>query len=278
MIIGLEIPAFGSIAAREAVSLGATRIELNAKGSYSKGGLTPSLQDLEDFLSATNGDQRVPVRIMIRPRGPPAENCGSSSSGRDFIYSDSEFEEMQRDIKKFKESGLLDVEYGDGFVFGILIEDDDGTTTTTTTTTTTKTARVDVKRCSILEEAAYPYKCVFHRAFDEIVDSDWERGLGDIAKCRFSGILTSGGPGRAIDNVVTLEKIIDGAMPLNVEIIVGGGVRKGNVVEIMQRLRLRDRGDGLVCLHSACLRAGDDERVEPGEVQGILAQVGSESR
>lgn len=108
MGIGLEIPVFGGNAASRAVELGASRIELNATGSYPDGGLAPSLEDLRRVA-----DIEVPVRIMIRPRGPPSE-----SRVRDFIYSDAEFADMESAIRRFKETGLLNEARGDGFVLG----------------------------------------------------------------------------------------------------------------------------------------------------------------
>jgi copper homeostasis protein len=278
--LGLEIPAFGASAARDAVNLGATRIELNALGSYSEGGLTPSLEDLKQITSAPA--PRVPLRIMIRPRGPPFSSSSSEvgeSGKRDFLYSDEEFEAMEASVETFKDSGLLDVSRGDGFVFGILREDDEGEE---------ERARkqrcwVDSERCARLVQAARPFRCVFHRAFDEIVSCDdavsddaarpaWETGLEAVAACGFDGILTSGGLGKAVDNIGMLEKIIPKAQALRVEIIVGGWVRTANIGELTQRLALKQRASS-VYLHSACLLGDGGEEINPKEVQGILAQL-----
>ncbi|KAI0867634.1 hypothetical protein GGS24DRAFT_484992 [Hypoxylon argillaceum] len=283
--LGLEIPAFGGSAALRAIALGATRIELNAEGSYGEGGLTPSLEDLKQLTSASNPG--LPLRIMIRPRGPPAASSSSQAGGisaRDFLYSDEEFEIMNASIREFKDSGILDVSRGDGFVFGILEEDGraDGKDSL-------RRLRcwVDKTRCAHLVRAAKPFKCVFHRAFDEIVSCDgdnaaatsdesarssWETGLEAVAACGFDGILTSGGLGKAVDNVDILEKIIRRAQDLQIEIIVGGGVRTANVGEITHRLVLRERSDH-VYLHSACLQGDSSENINPEEVQGIVAQL-----
>ncbi|KAI1284702.1 hypothetical protein F5Y07DRAFT_12206 [Xylaria sp. FL0933] len=279
--LGLEVPAFGAPAALSAATLGATRVELNALGSYAEGGLTPSLEDLEQFTSTSDG--RPPVRVMIRPRGPPSSSSSSEANGkskRDFLYSDAEFEDMEESIQKFRDSGLLDANRSDGFVFGILEEDgyekgDDRARG--------QRCWVDKKRCARLVQAAQPFKCVFHRAFDEIVSCDdatsdginrpaWETGLEDIAACGFEGILTSGGLGKAVDNLAMLEKIIQKAQTLRIEIIVGGGIRTANVGQITQKLELRARADS-VYLHSACLHGDGREQINAEEVQGILAQL-----
>ncbi|KLU84975.1 CutC family protein [Magnaporthiopsis poae ATCC 64411] len=113
----LEIPIFSPAAAKDAASLGAHRIELNAAGSYPVGGLTPSLSELSALL-AQLGQQspRIPIRIMIRPRGAPG-----APGQPDFIYSAPELASMRDAIAGFKASGLLDAGRGDGFVFGALL-------------------------------------------------------------------------------------------------------------------------------------------------------------
>ncbi|KAL7625245.1 hypothetical protein AAE478_004460 [Parahypoxylon ruwenzoriense] len=272
MGIGLEIPVFGASAASTAIQLGASRIELNAAGSYPDGGLTPSLEDLEHVAHI---DTSVPVRIMIRPRGPLP-----GSGKRDFVYSDEEFDEMEASIRKFRESGLLREEHGDGFVFGIL---DEGSQSGNVDATRAR-CRVDRERCRALVDLARPFRTVFHRAFDEIVSCDddisnlnerqaWKTGLDDLLACGFDVVLTSGGLGRAIQNVGMLDEIITKAEKLGIEIIVGGGVRKHNVNELAQRLDLKGRTYS-THVHSACLSNSDSEHVDSGEVAGILSRLG----
>ena len=261
--ICFEIPVFGGNAALGAVAAGASRIELNAADSYPAGGLTPSLQDLQVITAAALS---VPLRIMIRPRGPPSS---SALGGRDFIYSDPEFEQMKNEIAKLMQSGLLDVERGDGFVFGILAED-----------TSRGGCVVDTRRCSILVEASRPFKTVFHRAFDEVVscgaltDGDegrqpWKVALDDLARCGFDGVLTSGGLGTAPHNADVLVNILDEASKLNIEIIVGGGVRSRNLPQLVRALRLSERSQR-ISVHSSCLPPGETEKVDSVEVGAIL--------
>lgn len=264
---GFEIPVFGGNAALGAVAAGASRIELNAAGSYPAGGLTPSLKDLQAITAAALG---VPLRIMIRPRGPPSS---PTSGGRDFIYSDPEFEQMRVDIARFVESGLLDAERGDGFVFGILAED-----------ASRAGCVVDTRRCGILVEAAHPFKTVFHRAFDEVVscgaltDADqgrqpWQVALDDLARCGFDGILTSGGLGTAPENADVLDRVLNYASKLDIEIIVGGGVRSKNIPDLIRTLGLRGRSQR-VLMHSSCLPPGETEKVDSVEAGAILKHLG----
>ncbi|KAI1390807.1 uncharacterized protein F4822DRAFT_163661 [Hypoxylon trugodes] len=271
MPIDLEVPVFGADAAFKAVESRVTRVELNATGSYPDGGLTPSVSDLERVANLN-----VKVRIMIRPRGPLLE-----SEPRDFIYSDEEFAQMERDIVKFKETGLLNEARGDGFVFGILKE---GPESNNPTDVRSKSCWVDKERCSRLVAAARPFKAVFHRAYDEIVSCDdnrpgiderhaWRTGLDDLAQCGFDSILTSGGLGKAIQNLAMLDKIITRAESLGIEIIVGGGVRRNNALEICQRLKLNENKYS-TCVHSACLSNPESEYVDAEEVTGILSQLG----
>ncbi|KAI1087535.1 hypothetical protein F5B19DRAFT_63899 [Rostrohypoxylon terebratum] len=270
MGVGLEIPVFGADAALKAVELGASRIELNAKGSYPDGGLTPSLDDLQRVAHLP-----IPVRIMIRPRGPLPQK-----DTRDFIYSEEEFKQMEADIRRFKESGLLNEERGDGFVFGILKED---SPRNDQCWVEEDRCWVDKDRCSHLVGIARPLKVVFHRAFDEIVSCDddgsdidsryaWKTGLNHLAACGFNAILTSGGVGRAADNIAMLDNIITKAETLGIEIIVGGGIRKYNVAELSQRLKLSERGKSTF-VHSACLSNTESEDIDADEVINILSQL-----
>ncbi|KAI0471829.1 hypothetical protein GGR56DRAFT_93824 [Xylariaceae sp. FL0804] len=358
---GLEIPVFGGRAAHRAAELGASRIELNAAGSYPAGGLTPTLQDVEMAAAVLD----VPVRVMIRPRGPPAATATATATvageattvGRDFIYTESELAAMKDSIRAFRDAGRLSVERGDGFVFGVLAEEEEEEEVDDEPSSSPPPRRrrchVDTERCRRLVAASRPFRAVFHRAFDEVVASDgdgdgdgdvapapeqqqeeedddddekrrrgssprrrptataWETGLADLAACGFDAVLTSGGPGSAVDNTAALGRIIrwaDAAAAAaaaaageekgeggagggrggkggarGMEIIVGGGVRKDNVAGLLRALDLSGSGSGSAAaaartavrhVHSACLAGpGGTEEVDAGEVRGILDQL-----
>ncbi|KAK0615849.1 copper homeostasis CutC domain-containing protein [Bombardia bombarda] len=226
--IGLEVPVFGSASALEAIKAGARRLEVNHGGSYVAGGITPnhfevrSVRGVVDthYLEATTTDP-IPIRVMIRPRGPPRSSAAPSAAQeqqQDFIYSDAEFAAMRSDINIFKNSRLVLPERGDGFVFGIL---EKKTARTTASTTSATAVQVDIARNTELVNLAKPLRCVFHRAFDDLIanttDDDTktiEDALATVYMCGFDGILTSGGRGNVseLKNVPRLGRIVAGAI------------------------------------------------------------------
>lgn len=152
----LEVPVFSQLSAEFIIQAehGTARLELNAEGSYGQGGTTP---DPDTYRHAVINNP-TPLRIMIRPRGPPHD--GSP----DFVYSSAEFDGMEEAMRLWQESGLMDEERGDGFVFGALKtkeEEEEGGTGG-------KGMRVDVDKNRRLVNVAAPYLCVFHRAFVSI--------------------------------------------------------------------------------------------------------------
>ncbi|KFG77680.1 CutC family protein, partial [Metarhizium anisopliae] len=106
----LEVAVFSGESALKAQSQGASRVELNAPGSYHVGGTTPPIAELKRIAAKVT----IPVRIMIRPRGAPGD--GSP----DFVYTPKEVAAMAQSIRDFKATGLLNPFRGDGFVFGLL--------------------------------------------------------------------------------------------------------------------------------------------------------------
>ncbi|KAL2022425.1 hypothetical protein VTK56DRAFT_5492 [Thermocarpiscus australiensis] len=236
---------------------------------------------------------------MIRPRGPPSPAGDGDADHpttdqpqqqqndlQDFIYTPDEFAAMKASIAEFKSSDLLlsASNHGDdGFVFGILRRDG-----------RTGELELDVQRNRELVELARPYRCVLHRAVDDLLisrpDQDTDQGgeraevvIKQVRECGFDGVLTSGGPGRAVENVAVLRGFIGasaggGGGGRGVEVIVGGGVRKGNLRELMEAL---GSDAGRVWFHSSCFgvgRDGFDGEEARGLVEEIRALGGSISR
>ena len=135
------------IAAQEG---GADRVELCA--GIPEGGTTPSY----GMIKNARKNIGIALNVIIRPRGG------------DFLYSQSELEEMLYDIKVAKELGA------DGLVFGCLRSD--GT--------------VDMDVMARLMKAAGDTPVTFHRAFDHC--NDPFRALEDIIGLGCARILTSG--------------------------------------------------------------------------------------
>src|SRR5581483_9465296 len=137
----------GAVAAERG---GGDRVELCA--SLVEGGITPSL----GTVRATVGAVRVPVMVMVRPRGG------------DFLYSPLEFASMRDDVAALRETGAA------GVVFGCLTSD----------------GLIDEERTRELVAAARPLSVTVHRAFD--MTDDPEDALEALIRCGVDRVLTSG--------------------------------------------------------------------------------------
>ncbi|KIE01765.1 copper homeostasis protein cutC, partial [Metarhizium majus ARSEF 297] len=181
----LEVAVFSGESALKAQSQGASRVELNAPGSYHVGGTTPPIAELKRIAAKVT----IPVRIMIRPRGAPGD--GSP----DFVYTPKEVAAMAQSIRDFKATGLLNPFRGDGFVFGLLQPTPAAAAEDPLPGGEPDAAcalRVDHASCRALLDAARPFGCVFHRAFDPIAAT---RRIGDgveaLVRLGFEGLLTA---------------------------------------------------------------------------------------
>ncbi|KAL7949128.1 copper homeostasis protein [Trichoderma barbatum] len=260
--LNCEVAVFSGASGLEAQDLGAKRIELNAPGSYEAGGLTPPVKELTSIASQLE----VAVRIMIRPRGAPhipvlqGEHDGEQGNEKeleqdqdhllqDFIYTDDEIALMLQAIADFKATRVLNPIRGDGFVFGILKRQ---TKASTLAKYPDLKYTIDEDRCKLLIDAARPFPCVFHRAFDPIAASErWAKGIDILVRCGFDGVLTSGGLGNCHDNLEKLDAICHRAAPGSLQVIAGGGVRRDNVRDAVARLSVH--GTKSVWMHTASL-------------------------
>ncbi len=152
-----------AIAAAEA---GADRIELCA--SLIEGGITPSLATIRATVAAV----RVPVMVMVRPRGG------------DFLYSEREFATMRDDVAAIRETGAA------GVVFGCLTPD----------------GAIDAPRTRALVQAAGPLSTTVHRAFD--MTADPAAALETLIECGVGRVLTSGQRPRGIDGAPLLARLV----------------------------------------------------------------------
>lgn len=185
----LEIACFNLDSALIAQKAGADRVELCA--DISVGGITPNLQIIQQVREHLTID----LYVMIRPRGG------------NFVYSDSEFEQMKSEIETIKKLGV------NGFVFGILKED--------------KT--INIEQNLALVGLAKPFPCTFHRAFDEVLD--YKQALEDVISCGFSTILTSGTFPNVMEGKEVLKQLVIQANN-RIEIMPGGGLRSTNISEL----------------------------------------------
>ena len=174
------------IAAQEG---GADRVELCA--GIPEGGTTPSYGMIRNARKSIN----IALNVIIRPRGG------------DFLYSESEIEEMLYDIRVAKELGA------DGLVFGCL----------------TPEGNVDIPVMQRLMEAAGDTPVTFHRAFDHT--SDPLKALEDIIGLGCARILTSGCRPTALEGASLLSQLVEVAGDRLI-IMPGCGVKEGNIAEI----------------------------------------------
>jgi len=224
----LEIACFNAESALIAQASGADRIELCKEQEL--GGTTPLLSTFKSVKDALS----IPIYVMIRPHG------------RDFIYSDDEYRDMEREIEIFTQEGAQ------GFVFGIL----------------RATGAVDEDRCRGLVLKAQGRPCTFHRAFDEIAQTEMSKQLEVLVEVGFRAVLTSGGAKKAVEGKETLKNLVAAAKG-RIDVIVGGGVRSSNLE------RLRQETNGLVFHSSAIvdveggeIASGDEIKLQQHLVSG----------
>ena len=183
MSLVVEICTDSVESATIAEAAGAGRIELCS--ALTEGGVTPSAGLIEAVSRETN----IRLHVLIRPR-----------SG-DFLYNDTEFSVMRRDIDTAGECGA------DGIVTGILRSD----------------GSIDIERTALLAEYASPMALTFHRAFD--LCRDPKKGLEDIIAAGASRILTSGQAKNAIEGASLIRSMISDAAG-RIIIMPGGGIEE----------------------------------------------------
>ena len=186
----LEIAVFNLESAIVAEKAGADRIEL-CENPYD-GGTTPSY----GTLKITKEKIKIPVFPIIRPRGG------------DFLYSEIEFEIMQKDISLCKELGF------EGVVIGLLQVD----------------GNIDEIRTKALVDLAYPMEVTFHRAFDRAINP--LASLETIIRCGCQRILSSGQTPNAWDGKDLIKQLIEQAQD-RIIIMPGSGIRSNHIKEMV---------------------------------------------
>jgi len=219
-------------AAIAAVRGGADRIELCE--DLSVGGVTPNL----DLIKASHEQIRVPIFVMIRPRGG------------NFCYSAAEFHQMKEKIELAKKAGM------DGVVLGIL----------------TSKSRVDIEGTKELVHLAKPLPTTFHRAFDEL--ADLTEGLEDVIAAGVTRVLTSGGKATAEEGSAEIERLLEQARD-RIVILPGGGIRPANLSKIVRATRAAEFHSGLSNL---LRDAGDAHREFEEGVRALVRVLEEETR
>lgn len=187
----LEICVDSVYSAVDAQEAGADRIELC--DNLIEGGTTPSY----GTIMTARRNLAIGLNVLIRPRGG------------DFLYNDTEFEIMKRDIEKCGECGA------DGIVTGIL----------------RCNGTIDMDRMARLIELARPMTVTFHRAFD--LCSNPEDGLKDLIASGIDILLTSGQMNSAEAGSELISKLVRQAGK-KIRIMPGSGINDTNIRRIAE--------------------------------------------
>ena len=164
------------------------------------GGVTPD----HDLIRTAVNKIKIPVKIMIRPRGG------------DFIYSDSEVDRMKHDIKYCKSIGVEEI------VLGALNEN----------------GGVDDSLTQLLAKLAIPMKVTFHKAIDEV--SNYMNSLKTLSSMEnVDSVLTSG---TKVNALAGKEYIKIAAQEFfgKLNIIAAGSITNTNLEEIHSVLNMKE--------------------------------------
>lgn len=234
----------------------ADRIELCA--NLLEGGTTPSLGLIQSVLRSV---EHTGVQVIVRPRGG------------DFVYDDDEIDVMCADLAAIAEAAA-----GAATPVGVV------------TGALNRTGAVDRVALQRLVAAAFPLPVTFHKAFDAtpdlLVAYDVLRELG------VTRVLTSGGPGTALEGVEVLAELVRRSEAGGPTVLVGGSVRPANVRRILAATGAREvhmrlqtpspRGDGTLKTDAASLAdlfaaleeavpAASDRAAAPAEASVVIA-------
>ena len=164
------------------------------------GGVTPN----HDLIRTAVCTIKIPVKIMIRPRGG------------DFIYSDSEVSRMKSDIEYCKSIGVEEV------VLGAL----------------NKNGVVDFSLTQMLANLAIPMKVTFHKAIDSV--NNFMSSLKTLSTMEnIDSVLTSGTKENALAGKEYIKKASEefsGAL----NIIAAGSITNTNLKEIHSELNMKE--------------------------------------
>ena len=200
---------------------GADRFELC--GQLLIGGVTPS----PALFEQVKRDFPVKINVLIRPRGG------------DFLYSETEIEQICEEIKLFRALGA------DGVVIGALRAD----------------GSLDVENMRRFIGLADGMHITLHRAFDKVRDP--LETLELAVSLKVNTILTSGQMPNAVEGASLLKELQRRASG-RITVMVGGGVRADN-------LQILHEQTGISVFHTSCRK-----RVKSG-MQFVRGEVNTGS-
>lgn len=213
---------------RIARQAGVDRVELCA--SLDVGGLTPEYGVIQQcMMQAPSGGLQVIVR----------------SRAGDFVYTAAEVQTMCEDICAIREL-TAESPVPVGFVVGAVTAD----------------ACIDEDAAASFRQAAGLRPLTFHRAFDVLADQ--RAGIETLVALGYQRVLTTGGD-VAVAQVSALRELVavaDG----RVKIIASGGVRSGNVAQIVTE-------SGAPEVHMRAPVAGGSGGTDSAEVARIMSAL-----
>lgn len=165
--------------------------------ALSVGGLTPSAALLKQIRRVSG----IPIRCLMRPRGG------------DFLYASEEIQQMAMEMTVLREAGA------DGFVIGCL----------------TAEGELDADAMEPLLSAAVGKGLTLHRCID--VSRDLTKTFRDAASLGFDTVLTSGGAGKCLDGMETIEQLLEiRDAEKGPEVLIGAGVNVKVIAAFRQKL------------------------------------------
>jgi len=171
------------------------------------------------MMSLAGERLRVPLHVLVLPR----------AGG--YLLGDADLEAMRRDLAMARAARAR------GVVLGALGPD----------------GRIDRELMARLVGWARPMSVTFHRAFDQLPDQI--AGLDLLMELGVERILTAGGTGGALDGAGTLARLVARAGDA-LTVLAGGGVRAGNVAELVRRTGVRE-------VHASDIRGIRDALAKP---------------
>lgn len=185
-----EVCAQSYTSALTAQKGGADRIELC--GALPLGGITPSY----GAMKLTRDYLQIPICVLVRPR-----------SG-DFLYSESEMEEILRDIEFCKMIGM------DGIVVGAQLQD----------------GQLNIPFMKQMKSLAGGMDLVCHRVFDQTPDPF--KAMEELIEMGYDRILTSGQEPTAFEGKDLIAQLIEKSNN-RITIMPGSGITEHNAKELV---------------------------------------------
>lgn len=167
-------------------------------------------------------DMGLTVFPMVRPRGG------------DFVYGADELEVIHREIRAFRDLGCP------GIVTGMLRRD--GT--------------IDADRMKRAVDLAGPMAVTCHKAFDAVPDG--AEALEALVDAGCARVLTSGLAPDAVAGSTVIAGLVKQAAG-RITILVGGGVRSGNIRQLMGSTGAKEFHSSAITTRSAQATADEEE-------------------